>query len=79
MAELSTFVATARAISVCLCISTVFDSEVGHFRGVDIRIRPVGLRHLYVVGILGPRRSSVTLWFRPVLDTGLEGLLLDMR
>jgi hypothetical protein len=79
MAELSTFVATARAVSVCLCISTVLDSEVGHFRRVDIRIHPVGLRHLYVVGILGPGWSSLTLWFRPVLDTGLEGLLLDVR
>jgi hypothetical protein len=70
---------TAREVSFCIQFLIVFDSEVGQFWRVDISIRPIGLRHLYVEGILFLRRSSLTVRFRPVMNIGLESFLSDMR
>lgn len=78
-AELFGSITVVKAVSASLQISTAVDSEFGRIRRVRIILCPIGLSHLCIVGILSLRRSSLTLWFRPVVGTGMVGLLLDMR
>lgn len=77
MVELLGSIATAEAASFSHMISTAVNSEFSPIWWARTPVCPIGLRHLYMVGILGLRRFSLTIWFRPVV--GLVGFLLDMR